>query len=101
MKLTAVRIASIGCASLGNSRMTLSSAGLSATVNKYLKSNDLLETPAHSFYSLRHAFEDRMLAAGIDDRIRRDLFGHRLDRERYGKGASLDHVARLVREIAL
>ena len=44
---------------------------------------------------------DRMLAAGIDDRIRRDLFGHRLDRERYGKGASLDHVARLVREIAL
>ena len=42
-----------------------------------------------------------MLAAGIDNRIRRDLFGHRLDRERYGKGASLDHVARLVREIAL
>jgi integrase len=85
----------------GFPRYRESSAGLSATVNKYLKSNDLLETPAHSFYSLRHAFEDRMLAAGIDDRIRRDLFGHRLDRERYGKGASLDHVARLVREIAL
>lgn len=85
----------------GFARYRESSAGLSATVNKYLKSNGLLETPAHSFYSLRHAFEDRMLAAGIDDRIRRDLFGHRLDRERYGKGASLDHVARLVREIAL
>ncbi|MBK8199715.1 MAG: tyrosine-type recombinase/integrase [Acidobacteria bacterium] len=85
----------------GFPRYRESSAGLSATVNKYLKSNGLLETPAHSFYSLRHAFEDRMLAAGIDDRIRRDLFGHRLDRERYGKGASLDHVARLVREIAL
>jgi len=77
-----------------------SRADLSATVNKYLKAHDLLETPQHSFYSLRHAFEDRMLAAGIDDRIRRDLFGHRLDRERYGKGASLEHVARLVREIA-
>ena len=85
----------------GFPRYRESSAGLSATVNKYLKSNGLLETPAHSFYSLRHAFEDRMLAAGIDDRIRRDLFGHRLDRERYGKGASLEHVARLVREIAL
>jgi len=85
----------------GFPRYLESSAGLSATVNKYLKANGLLETPAHSFYSLRHAFEDRMLAAGIDDRIRRDLFGHRLDRERYGKGASLDHVARLVREIAL
>jgi integrase len=77
------------------------SATLSATINKYLRGNGLLETPQHSLYSLRHSFEDRMLAAGIDDRIRRDLFGHRLDRERYGKGATLDHLARLVRGIAL
>jgi len=76
-------------------------AGLSATVNKYLRAQGLLETEEHSLYSLRHAFEDRMLAAGIDDRIRRDLFGHRLDRERYGKGASLEHLATLIREIAL
>ncbi|NNK67336.1 MAG: tyrosine-type recombinase/integrase [Rhodobacteraceae bacterium] len=76
-------------------------ATLSAVVNKFLRANGLLETPRHSMYSLRHAFEDRMLAAGIDDRIRRDLFGHRLDRERYGKGASLEHVAELVARIAL
>jgi len=76
-------------------------SGLSATVNKYLREKGLLETPAHSFYSLRHSFEDRMLAAGIDDRIRRDLFGHRLDRERYGRGASLEHLARLIRDIAI
>ncbi len=76
-------------------------ADLSATVNKYLKSNGLLETPQHSFYSLRHAFEDRMLAAGIDDRIRRDVFGHALTRERYGKGASLEQVAALIGQIAL
>lgn len=69
-------------------------------MNKFLRANGLLETPRHSLYSLRHSFEDRMLAAGIDDRIRRDLFGHRLDRERYGKGASLEHVAELVRGIA-
>ena len=75
-------------------------ATLSAVVNKFLRANGLLETPRHSFYSLRHSFEDRMLAAGIDDRIRRDLFGHRLDRERYGKGASLEHVATLVARIA-
>jgi integrase len=73
---------------------------LSATVNKFLRANGLLETPRHSFYSLRHSFEDRMLAAGIDDRIRRDLFGHRLDRERYGKGASLEHMVELVARIA-
>ncbi|PKQ11022.1 MAG: integrase [Alphaproteobacteria bacterium HGW-Alphaproteobacteria-1] len=77
------------------------SATLSATVNKYLRGKGLLETPDHSFYSLRHSFEDRMLAAGIDDRIRRDLFGHRLDRERYGKGVSLEHVAKLVAGFAL
>jgi integrase len=76
------------------------SASLSAVVNKFLRTNGLLETPRHSFYSLRHSFEDRMLAAGIDDRIRRDLFGHRLDRERYGKGASLEHMAKLVASIA-
>ncbi len=75
-------------------------ATLSAVLNKFFRANSLLETPRHSMYSLRHAFEDRMLPAGIDDRIRRDLFGHRLDRERYGKGASLEHVAELVARIA-
>ncbi len=75
--------------------------GLSATVNKYLRENGLLETGAHSFYSLRHSFEDRMLAGGIDDRIRRDLFGHRLNRERYGKGASLEQALALLEPLAL
>lgn len=77
------------------------SATLSATVNKFLRNNGLLETPAQSMYSLRHSFEDRMLAAGIDDRIRRDVFGHRLDRERYGAGASLAHVRDLLTALAL
>lgn len=76
-------------------------ASLSATVNKFLRENGLMESPDHVMYSLRHSFEDRMIAAGIDDRIRRDLFGHRLDRERYGKGASLEHIAGLVRGFAI
>jgi integrase len=74
---------------------------LSATVNKFLRANGLMETQGHSLYSLRHSFEDRMLAAGIDDRIRRDLFGHRLTRERYGKGASLEHLAEVIQGLAL
>lgn len=74
---------------------------LSATVNKFMRANGLMETPEHSLYSLRHSFEDRMLAAGIDDRIRRDLFGHRLTRERYGKGASLEHLAEVIQGLAL
>jgi len=76
-------------------------SSLSDTVNKFLRENDLLETPDHSFYSIRHSFEDRMLAAGIDDRIRRDVFGHTLNRERYGRGASLEQVFNLLQKIAI
>ncbi len=76
-------------------------AGLSDTINKFLRENKLLETDAHTLYGLRHSFEDRMLAAGVDERIRRDLMGHSLDRERYGKGASLEQLHRLLSDIAL
>lgn len=85
----------------GFERYRGSSAGLSAVVNKYLRNNGLLETPTHSLYGLRHSFEDRQLAAGVDERIRRDLMGHALNRERYGKGASLKHLQEIVQATAL
>jgi integrase len=74
---------------------------ISDIVNKFLRENELLETPEHSLYGLRHSFEDRMLAAGIDERIRRDLFGHSLNRERYGEGASLAHKRELLLTMAI
>ena len=77
------------------------SASLSNTVNKFLRENGLLETPDHSMYSLRHSFEDRLLAAGVDERLRVDIFGHRLNRERYGAGASLEHVQREIQKITI
>jgi integrase len=77
------------------------SPSLSDTVNKFLRENGLLETPDHTLYGLRHSFEDRMLAAGVDERIRRDLMGHALQRERYGKGASLQHLHETLKSIAL
>ncbi|MCE8439825.1 DUF6538 domain-containing protein [Rhodovulum sulfidophilum] len=77
----------------GFDRYRTNSASLSATVNKFLKQNDLKETGGHTMYGLRHAFEDRMLEARIDERIRRDLMGHALDRVRYGQGGSLADVA--------
>lgn len=85
----------------GFPRYQANSATLSATVNKYLREKKLLETPAHTLYGLRHSFEDRMLAAGVDERIRRDLFGHTLGRERYGKGADLAHLLRVVQSVAI
>ena len=74
---------------------------LSATVNKFLRENGLLQSEKHTLYSLRHSFEDRMLAANVDERIRRDLMGHALQRMRYGDGAAMDHLWRVVKSIAL
>ncbi|WP_202814290.1 tyrosine-type recombinase/integrase [Aureimonas sp. AU4] len=73
---------------------------VSDTVNKFLRENGLMESPTHVLYSLRHSFEDRLLAAGVDERIRRDLFGHTLNRERYGKGATLEHKQKVIQAIA-
>ena len=63
---------------------------LSAAANKYLRENGLLEVKPDgrevTVYGLRHAFEDRMIEAGVDERVRSDLFGHSIARERYGSG---------------
>lgn len=85
----------------GFPRYRNSAAGLSATVNKYLRAAGLLETPQQTLYGLRHSFEDRMLAAGVDERIRRDLMGHALNRERYGKGAALSNLHALLQATVL
>jgi len=75
--------------------------GLSDTINKFLRENHLLETPDHTLYSLRHAFEDRLLAAGVDERVRRDLMGHSLNRERYGAGGDLERLHADLMKIAI
>ncbi|MFT4013019.1 MAG: tyrosine-type recombinase/integrase [Paracoccus sp. (in: a-proteobacteria)] len=85
----------------GFPRYASNSASLSATVNKFLAENGLLETPEHSLYSLRHAFEDRMLTGGVDERLRRDLLGHGLKRERYGAGGTMEHVHSILLPLAL
>lgn len=75
---------------------------VSATVNKYLRENGLLQSPKHTLYGLRHAFEDRMTAAepAWPERMKCDVFGHALSRERYGEGASLEHTHRRMSEFA-
>jgi len=90
--LIGVSLEAMRCHPEGFPRYRRTSASLSATVNKYLRTHGLLETPAHTLYGLRHSFEDRLLAADVDERVRRDLMGHALNRERYGKGASLENL---------
>lgn len=85
----------------GFPRYRESSASLSGLVNKVLRHRGLLESPRHSLYSLRHSFEDRLLEAGVDERIRRDLMGHSLGRQRYGDGGSLAYRRDVLARIAL
>ena len=73
----------------------------SAAVNKYLASNDLKETPAHVAYSLRHYVEDALLAAGVDDRVRADMLGHKYARPNYGTGGGLSGRRTTLEKISL
>lgn len=76
---------------------------ISATANKFLRENKLLESPEHTLYGLRHSFEDRMTAAepAWPERMKCDVFGHAISRQRYGDGATLEHIHRRLSEIAL
>ena len=73
---------------------------ISAMINKFLRENKLLESDRHTLYGLRHSFEDRCLRAKIDERVRRDLMGHALGRQRYGEGGGLAHVRELMVPVA-
>ncbi|MNW16339.1 hypothetical protein D3C71_2151630 [compost metagenome] len=45
--------------------------------------------------------EDRMKEAGIGDDLRRILLGHRIDREEYGIGGSLEWRQKELAKVAL
>lgn len=69
-------------------------------VNKFLRMNCAIKDD-QSAYSLRHSFEDRLLAAGAVDRLAADLMGHATRRERYGDGASLAMKYEILQRIAI
>lgn len=73
---------------------------LSAAVNKYFRENKLLPEGA-TIYGIRHGFEDRLIAAGVADRVRSDLFGHSLQRQRYGDGGGDAVRMKAVMSVAL
>jgi integrase len=74
---------------------------LSGVLNRYLRENNLLPTENHSVYSLRHSFQDRLLAVNTPDRIQADLMGHKFHRPRYGDGATLSHKLEWMKKIEL
>lgn len=48
---------------------------MSALVNKYLAAQGLLPGEDHSFYSLRHTFEDRLTAVEAPEKVVASLMG--------------------------
>lgn len=63
---------------------------LSASLMKFFKGRGLFEKDGQRIYSFRHAFEKRMLEAGLDYGLRCTLMGHKNNRPEYGDGGSLE-----------
>lgn len=95
VSLWAFRVCPNGCLRYAGS------PNLSATDKKFLRENGLVESSEHMLCGLRDSFEDRMLTRDVDERIRRDVMGHSLNRGRYGAGASLEKLAGIIELIAL
>lgn len=74
---------------------------LSATLMKHFRRRGLLPSGDHSIYSIRHAFEDRMLQGDVDTDLRARLMGHKVQRPDYGEGGSLEFRAGELGRIAL
>lgn len=72
----------------------------SAAINAALDRLKLKETPDHVLYSLRHTFQDRVLAANAPDRVQADLMGHAFERPKYGEGAHMKQKHELLKSIA-
>jgi len=77
----------------GFPRYRASADSFSAIANKCLGTAGLRPTRAHSVYSLRHSFKDRMIAIGVPERIQDELMGHTLKGMPYGNGSTLMHRA--------
>jgi len=63
---------------------------VSANLMKAFRQRDLFPSTEHVIYSFRHAFEDRMLEAGIDHDMRYYLMGHKNDRPAYGQKGKME-----------
>ena len=73
---------------------------LSTVVNKYLRENELLPSPQHSLYSLRHTFQERMNAIHVPDQAQAELMGHKFYRPKYGRPIPLEEKQRWLEEMA-
>ncbi|MCH6256798.1 tyrosine-type recombinase/integrase [Puniceicoccaceae bacterium K14] len=62
----------------------------SATINKYLRENELKPTSKHTLYSLRHSFKDRLRDSQAPEEVIDELMGHKKAGPKYGRGHLLE-----------
>ena len=74
---------------------------LSSLLSKFLREHNLLPSNKHTVYSLRHSFQDRLLAVNTPDRIQAQLMGHKFPRQSYGEGGTLAHKFEWLEKIKL
>ncbi len=99
MPLVGLALAIMSDYAQGFPRYRASADSFSAIANKCLDTVGLRPTRAHSVYSLRHTFKDRMIAIGTPERIQDELMGHTLKGLPYGKGSTLKHRAEWMAKI--
>ena len=99
MPLVGLALAIMSDYAQGFPRYRASADSFSAIANKCLDTVGLRPTRAHSVYSLRHTFKDRMIAIGTPERIQDELMGHTLKGMPYGNGSTLKHRAEWMEKI--
>ncbi|WIY24239.1 site-specific integrase [Parasedimentitalea psychrophila] len=67
----------------------------------HLRDSGLLESDKHTAYSLRHSISDRLLNSGCQDRVRKEIMGHKPEKMIYGEGSNLDTKLAALAPIAL
>jgi hypothetical protein len=73
----------------------------------FFRQSCLLDRPSFPWAGLKSQMEeksrgrsDRLLAAGVDERLWMDIMGHQIKRKRYGAGGELEQLQRVVKLIA-
>ena len=65
------------------------SISLTNIVGMYFRERQYLPSKQYTLYSLRHAFDDRMTAVDVPERLQSQLMGHEYHRPSYGLGGDL------------
>jgi integrase len=98
--LVGVALAALKMRPEGFPRYRDNSSTFSATANKFLLENGMRPTEAHTVYSLRHSFKDRLIAIEAQDSLIDSLMGHDTYKPKYGKGPSLELKRKYLQRIA-